>query len=451
MGKRLSWATRFGFYLAAIGSACGLGNLWRFPYVVGENGGGAFVLLYVFLALTFGLPLLIGELILGKATRKSVLTAVDTLEYEKKKPFRIFGKMALVLNLAVLSYYAVISGWVLHFAIQFLVRLLGIHQAQTQSMMDLLLNNGLLQVGLTSVHLLFTIIVVLKGIQDGLEKWVGWMMPLFGVLMLILVVRSLSLSSNQEALRFLFYPDFSKLTYSSMIHAIGHVCFTLSVGFGTMVTFGSYLREEDHVPTAGFRVTIVDTLISLFAGLLIFPIAFQGTNTPMTDPGLLFELLPSFLFELPGGILFGFGFFICLYLAALSASIGLLEVIVSNIEDRLKYRRSSSAWVVGIVALIVGMVPALSGSALKGIRIFGKGMLEGLDSIVINWILPIIAAGMALGITYGMKKMDKERLFVDTNKMESASLFSHWEVALKWYIPILVVVALVFQVFGLFQ
>jgi len=447
--KRGSWNTRFGFYLAAIGSACGLGNLWRFPYVVGENGGGAFVLLYVFFALLVGMPLLIGELILGKSTRRSVLSASIELSAMNQRKYYWIGRLSVLMSLVVLSYYAVISGWVLHFSTQFLSGLFHPEVLVEKGRLDHLLSNGWLQVGLSSVHLLLAIVVVLKGVQEGLERWITAMMPIFAVLLVLLVIKSLSLDAAGEALRFLFYPDFSKLQLSSPLHAIGHVCFTLSVGFGTMVTFGSYLKDSDHIPTAGFRVTVVDTLLSLFAGLLLFPIVLQASNIPLTDPGLLFEALPRFLSQTPGGVLFGFMFFICLYLAALGASIGLLEVIVSNLVDRTKMSRTWAAWICGVAALVIGVVPALSSTFFNGVRFQGKALLEILDGLLINLFLPLIAVGVAWVISSGLSSKEKERLFVQTEKIESVALYPHWKWMLKWGIPFIVGIALILQIIDL--
>lgn len=446
--KRAGWKTRLGFYLAAIGSAFGLGNLWRFPYVVGENGGGAFVLLYVFLALVMGLPLLIGELMLGKSKRKSVMMATSLLgagEKKMKTPYRWVGRFSVLLSLVVLSYYAVISGWVLHFLVQFLIESLSGLGLQSQITLSSLLGNGFLQMGLASVHLIVAIVIVLKGVQEGLERWVGALMPAFAILMVVLVVKTLSLPSAPDALRFLFYPDFSKLTMSSLLSAIGHVCFTLSVGFGSMVTFGSYLAEEEHVPTAAFRIAIIDTLLSLVAGLVIFPVAISATNVPLQDPGLLFESLPQFLLSLPGGKWFGVMFFLCLYLAALSASIGLLEVIVSNTMDWKKLPRGSATWVSGGTALALAMIPAFAGGLVSSANHPGKGVLETLDFVLINLFLPVIAAALAFSITRGLPASEKEKHFVDQERVESVSLFPHWKTALRWLVPLVVGLAFSMQ------
>lgn len=451
MAKRGSWATRLGFYLAAIGSACGLGNLWRFPYVVGENGGGAFVLLYVLLALIIGLPLLVGELMLGQSTGKSVISALDSIRSEKNYQFVRIGKASLILCVFVLSYYAVVSGWVLHFAVQFLSVIVKAKEASELGPLSSLLKNGMLQIGLASVHLLFSMIIVVKGVQEGLERFIGWTIPIFGILLVVLTFESMSLPAASEALRFLFYPDFSKLKLSSLIQAIGHVLFTLSIGFGTMVTFGSYMKETEHIPTAGFRVTLIDTLISLVAGLLVFPIALQASNIPLTDAGLLFESLPQFLLQMPGGVIFGFLFFVCFYLAALAASIGILEVIVSNLVDRRRYSRKVAAWLASGIALLVGVLPAFSGSTFHAIKIWNKGILENLDYIVINWVLPVIALFMAFAISKGLKQTEKEALFIHPTKVESNSLYKLWTDAVRYVVPGVIILGIILQIISIIK
>lgn len=452
MAKRGSWRTRFGFYLLAIGSACGLGNLWRFPYVVGENGGGAFILIYVFMSLAIGAPMLIAELMLGKNSRRSVIVATQQLSVKAGQGFRWAGRFAVILSIVVLSYYAVISGWVLHFMTQFLISLFSPPEIVTaKTNLAALMSNGWLQLMLASAHLLITVVVVVKGVQEGLERWIGYITPLFVVLVTILLIRSFSLPSTPEVLRFLFYPDFSKLTWSSLNHALGHVFFTLSVGFGTMVTFGSYMRDEDHPPTAGFRVTIVDTVISLIAVVMIFPVAFQASNVPLTDPSLMFEVLPRYLLGIRGGVLFGLAFFVCLYLAALNASIGLLEVVVSNWVDlQKKMDRGRATWYSGIFALILTALPALSSSVFKNVRVAGRSLIESLDSLLINWALPVVALLILMAYNRGTSLKEKEASFVDRNKFVSYTMYPQWLFILRWVAPVVIILGLLLQTVGVF-
>lgn len=446
-----SWRTRFGFYLVAIGSACGLGNLWRFPYVVGENGGGAFVLLYVFMAFVLGAPLLIGELTLGKKTRQSVMKATKELDRKTGEPFRWAGRFAVLMSLVVLSYYSVIAGWVLHFIVQFFLGLFSTRESVAGGL-TVLMDSGWLQWALASVHVLLTLIVVVKGVQEGLERWISSVMPFFAVLVALLVWRAISLPSSGEVFRFLFYPDFSKLTFASLNHAIGHVLFTLSVGFGTLVTFGSYLREEDHVPTAGFRVAVVDTMVSLVAGLLIFPIAFQASDVPLTDPRLLFETLPHFLLSLSGGVFFGLIFFISLYLAALNASIGLFETVVANLADvgEKRKERSTAAWQAGLLCLGLSVFPALSSTVFRTLQWGGRSLIESMDSLLINWLLPLVALGLMVSIRRGLGERELQRDFVGKEHLASTAMWPHWLTMVRWGIPALILLGLFLQIVGLF-
>ncbi|MEN0057438.1 MAG: sodium-dependent transporter [Bdellovibrio sp.] len=451
MAKRGSWRTRFGFYLLAIGSACGLGNLWRFPYVVGENGGGAFILLYVFMALAIGAPMLIAELMLGKSSRRSVMVATQQLSAKSWRGFRWVGRWAVLLTIVVLSYYAVISGWVLHFLTQFLISLFSPPEAVTaKTNLEALMSNGWLQLMLASAHLLITVVVVVKGVQEGLEKWISYTMPLFAALVIVLLMRSFSLPSTPEVLRFLFYPDFSKLTWSSLNHALGHVFFTLSVGFGTIVTFGSYMREEDHAPTAGFRVTGVDTVVSLVAVVMIFPVAFQASNVPLTDPALMFEVLPRYLLGIRGGTLFGLAFFACLYMAALNASIGLLEVVVSNwVDVEKKMERGRATWYSGLAALFLTILPALSSSVFQDIRPWGRSLIEALDSLLINWFLPMVALGVLLAYNRGVSEQEKQQSFIDKDTLVSHIMYPQWRFILQWIAPGVIVLGLLMQLLDL--
>ena len=444
--KTRGWRTRFGFYVVAIGSACGLGNLWRFPYVLGENGGGAFVLLYVFLAFVLGAPLLIGELILGKRSRKPVIPATREIERSGGFPFRWTGRFAVLMSVVVLSYYSVIAGWVIHFIVQFALGLFSTKESLVGGL-SVLMGNGWLQWALTSVHLLIALVVVAKGVQEGLERWISSIMPLFFVLVCLLIYQSMSLPSTPDVLRFLFYPDFSKLTLSSLIHAVGHVLFTLSVGFGTIVTFGSYMRDDDHAPTAGFRVAVVDTVVSLAVALLVFPIAFQASNAPLTDPGLLFEVLPRFLLEIPGGIIFGLVFFVSLYLSALNASIGLFETIVSNLQSLggKHQSRHRASWQAGGIVLVLSIFPSLSSTFLRG---WSGVFIENIDSFLINWLLPLSALGLLYSLLKGVGIQNLRESFISRERPVSEAMYSQWVILIKWIAPTIILAGLIFQIIG---
>lgn len=447
------WGTRFGFYLAAVGSALGLGNLWRFPFITVENGGGAFVLLYIAFVLLVGLPILIGELMLGKITRRGSVAAFRVLERndefgEGSKGTFGAGVLAALSCLLVVSYYAVVSGWVLHFLMQFAFGSILSSGENVDSSLRLLKENGLLQLALASVHIMLSLVIVVKGVQEGIEKWVGNIMPVFVVLLGILVVKSLATGQAIEALRFQFYPDFTKLTWYSPLHALGHVFFSLSVGMGTMVAFGSYLKPETHIPSAGFRVTTLDTVISLFAGLLIFP-TILGMSLGGSGPELLFRALPRLLSGIDSGWFFGVAFFICLYLGALGASIGLLEALVANVTEVLKVSREKAGWIVGVVTVLCASVPSLSSSGFQSITVRGQSLFSLWDSVVVNVLLPIGVLAFCLALSKKLKAQPAINEFVNDDSLVTQTLYSHWRVVVRFIAPFVIIVSLLLA-FGAF-
>lgn len=459
------FGTRLGFYLAAIGSAFGLGNLWRFPYVVSENGGGAFVLLYLFFAFLLGMPFLIGELTLGKASRSSLSSALAKLAGERYQvrdlrehpdaprwlrwTLRNLSWLSLGITVLVLAYYAVISGWVLHFFMQLLVSLFDPSRFQPENALHALLKNGWLQLALTSVHLMIVGVIVAKDLEFGLEKWVGYCMPVFVLLLLVLAIQSVQLPSSAEALRFLFYPDFSKLTLASPGQALGHVFFTLSIGFGSMITFGSYLREKAFIPMAGFRVCTLDSLISLWAVVMIFPLVIYG-GSQFSGPPLLFQAVPRLVNELPNGNWFGVGFFLCLYLASLGASIGLFEAVVANMREARRIPRSKGAAIVASLCFIIAVGPALSSNVLSDVRIGSRGLLEFFDAALINWFLPISALLISQVVCWLLKRELIKSEFVDPDTPGSEKIYRHWLFILRYLATPIVVLTLVLQFIALF-
>jgi neurotransmitter:Na+ symporter, NSS family len=440
------WGTRFGFYLAAVGSALGLGNLWRFPFVTVENGGGAFVLLYIAFVLLMGLPILIGELMLGKITRRGSVAAFRVLESDDDlgdgtKGTYGAGVLAALSCLLVVSYYAVVSGWVLHFLTQFAFGGILASGENVDGSLRVLKDSGFLQMALASVHILLSLVIVVKGVQEGIEKWVGNIMPIFVVLLGILVVKSLATGQAIEALRFQFYPDFTKLTWYSPLQALGHVFFSLSVGMGTMVAFGSYLKPETHIPSAGFRVTTLDTIISLFAGLLIFP-TILGMSLGGSGPELLFRALPRLLQGIDSGWFFGVAFFICLYLGALGASIGLLEALVANVTEVLRVSREKAGWIVGIVTVACAAVPSFSSSTFRTITFRGHSLFSLWDSVVVNVLLPVGVLAFCLALSKKLKAKPAINEFVNDDSLVTQTLYSHWRLIVRVIAPLVISISL---------
>lgn len=420
-----------------------------------DHGGGAFVLVYLFLAFSVGLPLVVAELILGRVSEKSSVSAIQSLS--AKAPawmspgISTVAYLTLAICFFVLSYYSVISGWVLHFFVESVISLLPQHNLDTQVAFNALLSRGWLQLMLASVHLILTGFVVYRGLFRGVEKFIGFMMPAFVVLLVLLMLSSLNLSTSTDALRFLFYPDFSKVTYSTLGHALGHVLFTLSVGFGTMITYGSYLNDRIDIPTAGARVTILDTLISVCAGLLIFPVLLLAGDVPKGDPTALFRALPMFLSSLTGGSLFSVAFFLSLYLASLGASVGLFETVVANLQRVFHIERSKSVHYAAGISLVIAIFPSLSSTLFKGGLFADTSLLVFLDGLLVHWILPVVCLCVSLFVYWFIAKSDKWRFFEDDREELALRLFRDWHLIIGWFAPLIILIGLCLQIFGLFQ
>lgn len=455
MSKKASWVSRFSFYLLAVGSACGLGNIWRFPYVVGENGGGAFLLLYIFLAVTVGLSILVAELILGRSGEYSILKVSKLVSIQEKKPFYWFGRLAILINVVILAYYSVISGWVLHYLTQFIVGIFSHDQTSyiNSINMEALKNSGSLQFSLASVHLLICGIVVVKGIIERFEKIFTQVLPILVILFVVLIVRSFSLDTTSDVLRFLFYPDFSKLNLASLGRALGHVFFTLSLGMGIMVTYGSYFKDDEHLPSVGFRVAIIDTIVSIMALLLVFPIAFLSDSSHyLTDPGILFESLPRLFLKIQYGEYFGLLFFLCLWLAAVNASLGLLETLIANFHDKYqKISRTQSTFITTTAVLFLTVFPAYSGTLFSKFKVFNQSFIENLDSILINYLLPIAGLGLIFIFFKSLSETERKEKFIDATGKNSQAMYHHWIWVLKWFSPILICLAIILQLFNLIR
>lgn len=447
--RRGAWSTRYAFYLATVGSAFSLGNLWRFPYVVSSNGGGAFVLLYILCALALGLPVIVAELMLGKAYKQSVIMATEQMSAESSSPWirktRIWASIGTLANfssIVLLSFYSVICGWVLFFLMKYISKI-ATDTEISHSLFSALMDNGWLQVGLMSVHLLITALVVSKGLKEGIEKLTAAIMPFFTALMIYLVFKSISLPGAVDAIRFLFYPDFSSFSKDTLLKVLGHVFFTLSVGMGTMVVFGSYLKDETYVPRAGFKVGILDVTVCLFSGFLIFPIIFSMNQTEYVGPALLFNSLPVLFEKIGLGRFFGLFFFLCLYLAVLGASIMLLETSVAHLIDKRKFKRQNASWVMIGITFVLALPAALSSTALSGVTVFHKDILKFYDSLLIDTMLPLVVLGMALVAGWGMSKKTKEAHFISENEMDSDKLFRNWNFLIRWVVPGVIIVAIV--------
>ena len=390
--SRGQWSGQLGFILAAAGSAIGLGNIWRFPYSVSEGGGGLFVLIYLFFVLVVGIPVMFAELSLGRSTHKNPVGAFKALAPSSWWP--AVGGLGVFTGLAVLAFYSVIAGWALGYLYYSISGELSmaVDPESSGEIFGELISNAWLAILLTAGFMALTVVVVRGGISGGIERIVKILMPVLFLLLIFLAVRALTLDGGMEGLAYMFNPDFSELSIPVVMGALGQALFSLSLGMGAMITYGSYLSDETNLWKAGASVAGFDTLIAILAGLIIFPALFSAGADPSAGPGLVFVVLPTIFTSMPLGGIVAILFFALLVIAALTSTISLLEVVVSYFVDNIGWGRTQSTIVLGAACLMLAIPSALSQgavSALSSDGIFGWDFLTLNNNIWGNYSLSI--------------------------------------------------------------
>lgn len=434
------WSSRYLFLLAAVGSAVGLGNIWKFPYIVGENGGGAFILVYLLCIVLVGIPILIAEILIGKTAQANPVSAFSNLsiQFKASRFWVIFGYVSIVSCFLILSFYSVVAGWSLEYLSIFLQNdLLGSDAKQVASYFDNLLGNPLKLLLWHSVFMLLTILVVAKGVNKGIEKLIIWAMPALFVLLIILVIYATQLSGFGEAFTYLFIPNFSLISTEAVLIALGHAFFTLSLGMGAMMVYGSYLSKDMPIVRLSFSIALVDTLVALLAGLAIFPLIFTHGLDPNSGPSLLFISLPNALLNLPFGQFFGIVFFLLLLIAALSSAISLLEPIVRFIEQKSQLTRITITSLAGIIIWLIGIGALLSFNGWSDIKLLGdKNIFDSLDYLTTNILLPLGGFGITLFASWVLAKKSN---VIDSLGVQKG-IYQLWRLASGVIAPIVIIV-----------
>ena len=405
------WSSQKVFILAAIGSAVGLGNIWKFPYITGENGGGAFVLVYLLCVTLIGLPVLMAEIGLGRMGKANPPQAMANLaaDFRASPLWSLVGLSGVLAGVLILSFYTVIAGWAMDYFVESAMgHFRAIDAKQVNAYFSGLLANPWALLFWHTVIVLMTLGIVAKGVKGGLEKAVNFMMPLLFLILLVLLGWSASQQSFGDSLQFLFAPDFSKLTWKGVLIAMGHAFFTLSIGMGAMMVYGSYLPERYSIPKAAVWIVIADTAVALLAGIIIFTVVFGNGLTPGAGPGLLFQTLPVAFGQMSGGWFWGTLFFFLVVLAALSSAISLIEPAVSWAEQNWRMKRSTATWLLGFLVWLLGIGTVLSFNRWHDVHFLpGKTFFDSLDFITANIMLPL--GGMLMAIFMAWVVSDKAR------------------------------------------
>ncbi|MEM9878900.1 MAG: sodium-dependent transporter [Pseudomonadota bacterium] len=399
-----TWSSKWAFILASVGSAVGLGNIWKFPYEAGQGGGGAFVLTYLLFVFLIGVPVMIGELALGRRGQASPPLAASNIAFEegRSSAWSSIGWLGVIGAFLVLSFYSVIAGWSLEYLFKTVSGRLSSLTAQNSGATF----NGLLAnpVRLSLWHAVFmalTIFIIARGVNAGVEKAVTYLMPALFALLICLVIYAMVAGEAAAALHFLFAPDFTKLTPNVVIQALGQAFFSLSLGLGAVMVYGSYLPKDVSIPRSALLIGCADTAVALLAGLAIFPLVFAYNLDVGSGPGLIFVTLPIAFAQMPGGTVFGLMFFSLLTVAAITSSISMMEPMVSWLQERHYVRRPSAAIAVGIAAFICGLGTVFSFNLWQNNTLLGRTFFDNLDYLTNNIMMPL--SGFLIAIFIGWR------------------------------------------------
>lgn len=388
MEKRDSFGSKFGVLVAMAGSAVGLGNLWRFPYLVGENGGAIFIIIYLVFVFLIGLPLMINEFVIGRRSQANVFGAFKNLCKDKSSPWGKVGIISVLCSLTILSFYCVVGGW----TIDYLFRSISLQFTADTNYEQMFAESSahvFRPLISTCIFLFFTALVVVLGVKKGIEKYSKIMMPLLILMIIAISIRSMLLSGAKEGIDFLFKPDFSKLTGQTVMAALGQAFFSLSIGCGTIITYASYVKKEEHIINDSFYTVVADFSFALLAGLAIMPAVFAFNTSPSEGPGLVYITLPHIFAQIPAGGMLAIIFFFILLFAALTSSISLLEVVVAFLIEEFHLKRTSAVILSVAVSAGLGVLCSLSMGLLKEWTIAGFTIFDCLDKLSANILLPL--------------------------------------------------------------
>lgn len=402
--EREGWGSRAGFIMAASGFAIGLGNIWRFPYVAGENGGGAFLLIYIVIVIVIGIPLFLAEAGLGRKAQSAAITGLRKLN-GKGSPWVSIGWLGAITALLVTSYYLMIMGWL--FAYFFKVSIgsfQGVTSEQAAVIYEDLVSNPVAVIAYTIIPTLILGFIVSKGIKHGIEKFVKTFMPIFIVMLIILAVFSLSLPGSLEGVVWYLKPDFSQITTNTVLAALGQAFFSIGIGMAAAFTYGSYLKpKKSNLAADGVWIISLDTFIAFLSGLVIFPALFAFQMEPNSGPGLLFMTFPTLIDQMPLGTLFGLLFFFMIIIGALTTGVGLIETLADNTAELLDMKRKTSVWIVIGVTFILAIPSILSQGPWSHVRIFGMDIFGLVDYFSGNILLTLGGLLLALYVVFQWK------------------------------------------------
>ena len=433
------WSNRWIFILAATGSAVGLGNIWKFPYIAGENGGGAFVLVYLMCIAAIGIPIMMAEVLLGRRGRQSPINTMRDLAKAEgvSSLWQFLGWSGVVAGFLILSYYSVIAGWALAYILK---ALSGEFTGQSADDVGKLFDSFTANPGELlfwhSIFMLMTMLVVARGVKSGLEAAIRLLMPALFLLLFIMLGYAINSGAFDQGVAFLFEPNFSQLSWNGVLIAMGHAFFTLSLGMGAIMIYGSYMPHNASIAKTSITVAAADTLVALLAGMAIFPIVFANNLEAGAGPGLVFVTLPIAFGQMPGGAFFGTLFFTLLTFAAWSSAISLIEPAVAWLVENRAWSRIKASVLAGVVTWLVGIGSVLSFNHWKEIKLFGKTFFGVLDYLTANIMLPLGGVFIAIFVGWIMSR----RSTLDELAMGDHAGYKIWWILVRVVAPVAVVI-----------
>jgi NSS family neurotransmitter:Na+ symporter len=445
-GKRESWGSRIGFIMAAAGSAVGLGNIWRFPYLTGENGGGAFIVIYLGFVLVICLSVMLAEITVGRMTSLAAVGA-----YKKvNKRWTFAGVLGVISAFFIMGFYPVVGGWASAYIFKSFT---GLYNGTTAigDVFGAFISSPVEPLLWMLAYLAVNVIIVAKGVAGGIEKASKILMPSIYVMFIFICIRSITLPGAGAGLEFLFVPDWSKVTGSTFLAALGQAFFSLSLGMGCMLTYGSYLDKKESIPQSALTVTLMDTSVAIIAGVAMFPALFAYGMEPAQGPGLVFVVMPQLFAQMGGiGVLLSVIFFVALMVAALTSSVSLLEVVVAYLMDEKNFTRKKAVYGAASVMTVMCVLASLSMGAMSGFKVLGVGFFDFFDILTDKIFLAIGGMLLAIFVGWFVKKEDLKNELTNGGTKPFA-LFEVWYFLLKFIIPLAIAIVAVIGITSIAQ
>ena len=444
--SREHWGSLLGFVLAAAGSAIGLGTLWKFPYVTGENGGGLFVLIYIFCIFFVGVPVFIAELLLGRKAQRAAVGIFENLS-NNSAVWKTAGWLGVISSFLILSFYSVLAGWGLNYVLMSLTQFyMGKSAEEISNIFDILASSADITLFWHAIFMSLTMGVVYLGVKQGIEYWSKFMTIGLFILLLALAAYTVTLPGLSDAIDFLFKPDYSKFKATSALDALGLAFFTLSLVQGVMLTYGSYMRKNEDVPKMAGIIASMIIFVALMAGIVIFPIIFTFGFEPQGGPGLVFKVLPVLFAKLPGSIIISTLFFVLFVFAALTSAVALIEVVVANFIDLFDWSRKKAVLITGVSCFIFGIPSALALTHTlfaNWQKIYGRNFFNTIDDLVSLWLLPIGGLMIALFTGWFCNRDSLKEEFENGAKWKW--LFKPWLFFIRWIAPTAIILIILEQ------